>query len=925
MKELDAALRLKWDAAAGHTERVKLTYRLRTAAVSGSVESFEMGRAIYHLAQRRGFLSNRKAPRKGDDHGIVEKEIGELWEKIKRHQPPTLGAYLNSLDPLEQRLRCRWTHREMYTQEFEAIWEEQARHHSLTDVSKREIAQAIFHQRPLKDQSHLIGRCELTGLRRAPLSLRIAQRFRMLQAVNHLQIVEPAPRTLTDGERTQLIEALCREGDLTFAAVRSKKVLGLPKGTAFNLERGGEKRLCGHRIDAKLREVFGERFAEISESEKDALVEDLRSIRSEGALRNRGVKHWQLPSEAADALAGIVLEEAHAGLSASAMQRLLTEMETGVPYSTARKKLYPASVAATAPRELLPPVSEWDGDLRNPTVARALTEMRKLVNAIIRRYGKPACIRIELARDLKQGRKRREETAQRMRERETMRERIKRRIVQEAGITQPSRTDVEKVMLADECNWRCPFTGRSFGMKELIGPQSQFDFEHIWPVSRSLDNSLLNKTICYHEENRQRKRGHTPFEAYSGTPEKYQEIVQRVRDFNGDAFTRGEKVRRFQAEQLDEDFVNRHLSDTRYIAAAASEYLGLLYGGSSDGQGKKRIHTPTGGATAWLRREWGLDKILGADGEKNRSDHRHHAVDALVIALTDDAQIKRLADAAGEAERLGKRRLFESMKLPWDGFLREAADAVEVVRVSHRQERKVRGKLHNDSLYSRPIGAGGKRRIRKELHKLSTTELKGETIVDARARKAILEKLAELKQENPAKAFADESNLPLVRGAGGQMVPLRKVRVEVREKPRTFGRGASTRYAVPAANHHTLIVSRLDKRGVEIWEDRPVRLSDLIGRTQADGGGKLPEGVKFSLAANDYIEMDSIDGSGRRLYRVLNLSKGDMELREHWDGRTQSDLKRLHQLERVSGGTLCKRQARKVRVSYLGEVFHAGG
>lgn len=929
LKELDQALAVTWNTGVSHTERVKFPYRLREAAVSRRLELYEIGRAIYHLAQRRGFLSNRKAPpRKGEDPGQVKAAIGDLWQKVRAHQPPYLGAYLNSLDPLEQRLRCRWTDRQMYLEEFDAIWREQAKHHALTAEARDEIRTAIFHQRPLKKQSHLIGRCELTGQRRAPLSLRIAQRFRMLQAVNHLRIITPdgQEHPLSDAQRQRLIDALSCEGDLKFTEIRSKRVLGLPRGTTFNLERGGEKRLCGHRIDAALRKIFGpERYDAMPESEKDAVVEDLRSIRSEAALHRRAVNRWGLDPEAATALTQLTLEESRLGLSTAAIRQLLPEMEAGVPYSTARKLKFPESFTASEPVDLLPPVSEWDRDLRNPAVARALTETRKLVNAIIRRFGKPDCIRIELARDLKQSRSRRAEAAQRMREREAQRERAKQRIIQEAGIAQPTRADIEKVMLADECNWQCPFTGRCFGMRELLGPQPQFDFEHIWPMSRSLDNSLLNRTICYHEENRDRKRGHTPFEAYSGTPERYSQILQRVREFKCDPFTRREKVRRFEAQTIDEDFTNRHLSDTRYIAARAAEYLGTLYGGVVDADGKRRVQVSSGGATAWLRREWGLDKVLGNDGGKNRQDHRHHAIDALIVALTDPGRIQQLARAAEEAERLGRRRLFESTPLPWERFLSDVAEAIDAIRVSHRQERKVRGKLHNESIYSRPLGQDGHHHIRKELRKLTRDEIQRDAIVDPRARQLIREKLAELKQEDPARAFADESNLPLIKGPDGRLVRLRKVRVRVKDKPAPFGRSDSMRYALPASNHHTVILRTRDRRGNEVWTDQPIRLCDLMDRKRPEGAGKLGPEVVFTLAANDYVEMDAPEG-GTQLYRIRSVSEGDIELRVHYDARPDKVVRKAGRSGlRVNGEALRKRHARKVRVTYLGEVLNAGG
>ena len=115
------------------------------------------------------------------------------------------------------------------------------------------------------------------------------------------------------------------------------------------------------------------------------------------------------------------------------------------------------------------------------------------------------------------------------------------------------------------------------------GQQSQFDIEHIIPFSRSLDNSFVNKTLCDHEENRNVKRNQTPYEAYSGDEKKWHEILGRVKRFRGSAAHA--KLRKFQQKELDDDFAARMLQDTRYMSRLATEYLGLLYGGTIDADG----------------------------------------------------------------------------------------------------------------------------------------------------------------------------------------------------------------------------------------------------------------------------------------------------------------------------------------------------
>ena len=203
LNKLDKRIASERFAGASEIDRLKLPYLLRADGLREKLQPHEVGRILYHLAQRRGFLSNRKTDRDDDKNETeFKKDMTELADQVAAHDPPYLGAYLSSLNPDEVKLRGQRTSRQMYLSEFEAIWTTQAKHHRelLTDDAKRSLHRAIFYQRPLKSQRHLIGRCSLTGRIRAPLGLRIVQRFRLLCALNNLEILDPdgISRPLTD-------------------------------------------------------------------------------------------------------------------------------------------------------------------------------------------------------------------------------------------------------------------------------------------------------------------------------------------------------------------------------------------------------------------------------------------------------------------------------------------------------------------------------------------------------------------------------------------------------------------------------------------------------------------------------------------------------------------------------------------------------
>lgn len=924
---LDQAILDRNYPSATHEQRLKLPYLLRAKAVIERIERDELGRVLYHLAHRRGFLSNRKTD-EDDNKKETEfkQDMAELSQLVKQHDPPYLGAYLASLNPDEQRMRGKRTSRQMYLDEFDAIWDEQSKHHGdlLTTEARKTLHKTIFYQRPLKSQRHLRGKCSLTGKTRAPIALRTVQRFRVIQKLNDLQIVfgDGTKRKLDDEERAKVLQLQMTKGDVTFHSLKAKKVLGLPKDATFNLAEIDAK-LIGHRTDAKLRKILGDGFDDLTEDQLDAIVQDIRSYRDTGPLAERLESAYGLPPEVAADLSKVKLEKDRAAHATEAIQALVPVMEQGIQYASARKQVYPESFASnTKTYDLLPSVNEWLKQhekavaIRNPAVMRGLTEVRKVVNAIIRRYGKPTTIRIELARDLKNSRKRRSEISEQNRERRGQREKAAELLANQFGIEYPSHHDREKVLLHWECGGFCPYTGKPIELSDLFGPNPSFQVEHIWPLSASMDDSFMNKTLCHVDENA-RKGGRSPVECYD---QKTLDLIkERIGRFNCDWKVREAKRRRF-TEPIPEDYHTRHLNDTRYLARESANYLGCLFEAEeADGPNPMRVFVVTGGLTNMMRGLWGLNTLAGGPAnEKERIDHRHHAIDALVVALTKQAHTQKLMTAAARAERQHLLRNFHDVAHPWADFYEQTKEAVNKVVVSYRPDRKLRGKLHQDTLYSEIIH--GTRRLRRELHTLKPTEV--DKIIDERIRNVVRSKLNELDESNPAKAFAHAANLPTLTDQQGRTTRIRKARVRVAAKPTTIGKGASQRHVTLAANHHTVISE--DQKGR--WCETTVSLIEAMRRKE-DGEPVIqtPEGHAFlySLVKNDYVELPNGDGIGR-IMRVESISQGFVEFSEHNDARTQTQRKNDRFIIQ-SEKRWTELKPRKVIVTHLGEVKDAGG
>lgn len=261
------------------------------------------------------------------------------------------------------------------------------------------------------------------------------------------------------------------------------------------------------------------------------------------------------------------------------------------------------------------------------------------------------------------------------------------------------------------------------------------DVDHILPYSRTLDDGFANRTPCLKEANRQ-KTNKTPWEVGGDTPQ-WDVITANLKNlpenkawrFAPDAMTQ------FEGER---DFSARALKDTQYLSRIARRYLDALYDGQD---GKSHVWVVPGRLTEMLRRHWGLNGITAlADHDsqtvkaKNRTDHRHHAIDAAVIAATDRSLIKQISDMAKRDEVEGAEQIVRSVPPPWDGFRADIAAQVDKIIVSHRADHgridpsarkrgrdSTSGQLHNDTAYG--LAHGDKVVSRKPLMSLKPNDI----------------------------------------------------------------------------------------------------------------------------------------------------------------------------------------------------------
>jgi len=880
-------------------------YELRAKAIQEEITLYEVGRVLLHLNQRRGFKSNRKSDREREkETSKMLEEISQLQAEIGANGHRTLGEHFHELrkNPHES-VRGKHTRREMYENELAAIWSKQKEYHLdvLTDQLYQRVRDVLFYQRPLHPVRRLIGHCELEPKHpRCPRADRAAQRFRLLQEVNNLRMLDMTTgedRPLTDQERQEIIAYLSKSR--TFDQIRKK--LGLFESCKFNFERGERDKMLGMETDAALanRNLFGKRWYDLPEPMKDRIVDALLHEEDEERLISTAVKEWEVDREVAELLSGVNLPKGYMSYSREAIEKLLPHLVKGLPLMStddSPSALMEAGYLRPDQRKLKtrkylpkPP------DLLNPIVMQALHEVRRLVNAIIREYGKPGRIHIELAREVKGSLQRRRETTIRNREREQERERAAAEI-QEMGYNK-SREAIDRYLLWKEQEQMCVYSGRSISLAQLFGGEVEID--HILPRGRSLDNSFANRVLSFRFANAE-KGDRTPYEWLAESdPDRYDEVMQRVRRLPYG------KRRKFAQKNVELDgFIERQLRDTADISQMVAKYVRCL---GSD------VICTKGQVTAELRQLWGLNTVLNPvwEGHKYRDDHRHHAIDAIVVALTSRSRLQRLARSRKRSATPDERQY----PPPWEGFRNEVDEVINGIYVSHRVQRKVKGPLHEETIYG-PTPDAGKFVYRKRLEDLTPKMVS--QIRDPAIREIVVQRLREHGIE-PGKGGKIPKSVweePLTMPSG---VPIKKVRLIKMDKSIQPIRGG-TACVKSGSNHHICVFEydegqsvRKDAVFVSMLEaaQRARDKEPVVRRTHPG----IPEArFCFSLGANEMLLMEHEGKEDLYRYETAASTTQQMWFRHHTFAGKSADKR----------GQITKRpstlNARKVIIDRLGRL-----
>jgi CRISPR-associated endonuclease Csn1 len=549
--------------------------------------------------------------------------------------------------------------------------------------------------------------------------------------------------------------------------------------------------------------------------------------------------------------------------------------------------------------------------LRNPTVVRVQNELRKVVNNLIDFCGrKPDLIRIELARDVGLGKAEREEKSKGMRQFENQRKAAKADL-ENKGFKEPAHRDIEKWLLWKECHDRCPYTGDEIGFEALFR-NGEFEVEHIWPRSRSLDDSQANKTLCRRDVNIA-KGNKTPFEFYKNKPEEWEDVKTRLWKMmapKGKDGLKAGKIKRFLKEELPDDFKSRQLNDTGYAARQAMEQLKRLWPDVGP-TGKVYVQPVNGKVTAYLRKHWEMNNILADTGEKNRADHRHHAIDALVVACAHGGMTEKLSrywQLKDDVRAAGPEK--PKLTPPWPTIRADADKAAQAIVVSHRVRKKVSGPFHKETVY----GDTGedvttKSGVYREFVRRKKVEVltKGEydDIRDDHIR-SVMKAWLEDKGGDPKKI--NWSNYPRVTEGGPK---IKSVRLLIKQQIALMA-PVSTGFADLGSNHHIAVYKRPDGKTefevVSLFEaSRRLAKREPVVKRGRDGSTFV-----MSLAQGDCVQFDNKSKAGT--FVVVGIwSSGQVVLKSGTDSTGETTI-------RPNPSSMLKDGAKKVSVDPIGRV-----
>lgn len=651
---------------------IKSLWALRVEALDRMLNGEEWARVIYHICKHRGFWFARKAEAEGSEGGKVKQGLDRTRKLMQDKGYRSVAEMMVTEFPEHQRNKrgdySQSVGRELLAEELKTLFQHQRElGNPYTDI---DFEQSILHpktgllwqQKPALSGDamlKLIGKCTFEKDEyRAAKHTWSAERFVWLTKLNNLRVsINGETRGLNADERAAVINLPYEKATLKYKQLKDhlfKQGFGYWNESvrfAGLTYRDGSK----DPEDAKLMELIG--WHELRKTlEKADLKKEWQVISTQPSLLNAigsilsiyktddeirtQLRQLSLAEAVVEALLVVSFSD-FIRLSLKALDGILPRMEQGQRYDEACLAAgYHHSVTTeTSNSHYLPALNEDAPN--NPIVKRALNQARKVVNAIIRQYGSPNRVHIEMARDLSRPLDERYKVEKAQSEFAERNEKDRQRFVEIFG-RRPTGREFEKWQLYHEQDSKCAYSLAPIDLNRLIDDVGYAEVDHALPYSRSFDDSKNNKVLVLTRENRD-KGNRTPYEYLNGADDserwqRYQAFVISNKKYR--QAKRDRLLRRHFGKDEASEFKARNLNDTRYASRYFKNFVERHLKLSGE---EKRCVVVSGQLTSFLRARWGLAKL------REGSD-RHHAIDAAVVAACSHRMVQRLSNYARRKE-----------------------------------------------------------------------------------------------------------------------------------------------------------------------------------------------------------------------------------------------------------------------------------
>lgn len=841
-------------------------YYFRAKAATEKIPPMELGRAFFHIAIRRGFKSSRKDQSNAENEkelGVLKSNILHVTTELKK-RGLTLGQYLYELFQQDKKIRreIRTSRTEHYEPEFLKICKTQ----ELSEDIQNKLHNAIFMQRPLRSQKHLVGNCSLEKQRpRCLIAHPLFERYRMLSFINSIRVKlhnEQEMKELTK-EQKELVQAVFFVKD---SYIKFEKIAKKLYPEIFKKKYDGPQVEFNYRLDTtiasspvthQLQKILGvdnlltweKTYVDATEKKRvmtiqtlfDGLIYLTNTLDNENALRKFAIDRVGLTEEQTKEFLKIKIPDGYANYSLCAIRKIIPFLECGyieryavslakIPdimgdefykqheleifqdfnkcvadytwektHLVKYEKLLPlmdrikimleekwkiapsrleqlysfrekSEYADQSKQGILPRIDL--GMIYNPVVQRSLTVLRHLVNELRKseKIDENTHIHLELAREINNKSSRMAYLDWQKENEKSRKEAIT--AFEEHGIQKPTDEQILRYRLWREQHEICLYTGRKIEDCEIFGQNTnKVDIEHTIPRSRGGDNNMENLTLCDAYYNRHIKGERLPEECCnfaSPTDNLQSAITDHLRIVKWESkledlykkFAQAKSARDQQkaksikfkldywknkiesffvsADELNSGFTNRQLVDTGVMTRHALSFLKSVY---------PHVYSRSGKITAFARQTWGLQDMAT---KKNRTNHIHHAIDAIVLAALTPEKFSRIAAAFHEDSMQMTFKYALPIAYPWANFPQTVHDFTEGILVRHLTQHKetkqtkrntvrlatpfkyadgsyvdkvpaqgdtVRGQLHDETYYGRIMDKEGKLNyvVRKKL------------------------------------------------------------------------------------------------------------------------------------------------------------------------------------------------------------------